>query len=156
MAKARRARATAKKKSPVKAKPKKKKAPPKPRRARKPKATPALELAAVPEEVVAASSTARRRALTARERLARSSPVVEILDDPHPIGALRRFLETIRGVATEQQAQIALGAAQLLLLSIARDDRGGADVKELVHLVLERWAELGARRTGYHGQEFLR
>ena len=99
-------------------------------------------------------TTARR--LTARERFGRSSPVVEILDDEHPIGALRRFLDAIKGHATEQQAQIALGAAQLVLLPIAREHRGGAEVKELVDLVLSRWEDFGARRSGFHAQEFLR
>jgi hypothetical protein len=102
------------------------------------------------------TTSGRRRALTARERSARSSPVVEILDDAHPIGALRRFLDSIKGEATEQQAQIALGSAQLLLLPIAREHRGGHEVKELVDLVLERWNDFGTRRTGFHAQEFLR
>ncbi len=102
------------------------------------------------------TTTGRRRSLTARERSARSSPVVEILDDAYPIGALRRFLDSIKGEATEQQAQIALGSAQLLLLPIAREHRGGPEVKELVDLVLERWNDFGARRTGFHAQEFLR
>ncbi|HEY1553418.1 MAG TPA: SMI1/KNR4 family protein [Kofleriaceae bacterium] len=86
----------------------------------------------------------------------RSSPVVEILDDRHPIGALRRFLEGVRGAATPQQAQIALGAAQLLLLPVSADQRGGHDVREIVDLVLERWNDFADRRTGYHAQEFLR
>jgi hypothetical protein len=95
----------------------------------------------------------RRRRPTARERIAHSSPVVEILDDSHPIGALRRFLDSIRGEATEQQAQIALGAAQLLLQP--REHRGNADVRDLVDLVLERWNDFGARQAGYHAREFL-
>src|SRR6266550_1450239 len=82
------------------------------------------------------SSSGKRRARTAREWSTRSSPVVEILDDPHPIGALRRFLDSIKGPASEQQTQIALGSAQLLLLPIARESRGGPEVKELVDLVL--------------------
>jgi hypothetical protein len=102
------------------------------------------------------STGRRRRAMTARDWSTRSSPVVEILDDPHPIGALRRFLDSIKGAATEQQAQIALGSAQLMLLPIAREARGGAEVKELVDLVLERWADFGAMRIGFHAQEFLR
>ena len=80
----------------------------------------------------------------------RSSPVVEILDDPHPIGALRRFLDSIKGHATEQQAQIALGSAQLMLLPIAREARGGAEVKELHERegILElRWWSLGSTET---------
>lgn len=98
----------------------------------------------------------RRRPRTAREWSARSSPVVEILDDAYPLGALRRFLDSIKGPATEQQAQIALGAAQLLLLPIARESRGGVEVKELVDLMLERWTDWGAAGIGFHGQEFLR
>ncbi|HEY1550251.1 MAG TPA: SMI1/KNR4 family protein [Kofleriaceae bacterium] len=94
--------------------------------------------------------------MTARDWSTRSSPVVEILDDAHPIGALRRFLDSIKGAATEQQAQIALGSAQLMLLPIAREARGGAEVKELVDLVLERWADFADMAIGFHAQEFLR
>ncbi|MDB4952540.1 MAG: hypothetical protein JWO36_109 [Myxococcales bacterium] len=85
----------------------------------------------------------------------RSSPVVEILDDPHPIGALRRFLDSIKGSPTVQQGQIALGAAQLMLLPIARESRGGTEVKELVDMILERWTDL-PEPSGFHAQEFLR
>jgi hypothetical protein len=86
----------------------------------------------------------------------RPLPVVEILDDPYPIGALRRFLDSIKGEATPQQAHIALGSAQLMLLPIARDSRGGGEVKEIVDMVLERWDDFGERRTGFHAQELLR
>lgn len=82
--------------------------------------------------------------------------MVEILDDTYPIGALRRFLDSIKGQATQQQTQIALSAAQLLLLPIARESRGGVEVKELVDLILERWSDWGSARDGFHGQEFLR
>lgn len=85
----------------------------------------------------------------------RSSPVVEILDDEHPIGALRRFLDSIRGEANSQQAQIALGSAQLMLLP-SEHDRGTPEVKELVDLVLHHWEDFGERRKGFHAQEFLR
>ncbi len=113
---------------------------------------------AIPQPIVdePVSATGRRRAMTARDWSTRSSPVVEILDDAHPIGALRRFLDSIKGSATEQQAQIALGSAQLMLLPIAREARGGAEVKELVDLVLERWADFGEMSVGFHAQEFLR
>ncbi len=100
------------------------------------------------------NTSGRRK--TARDWSARSSPVVEILDDAYPLGALRRFLDSIKGEATAQQSEIALGAAQLLLLPIAREARGGGEVKELVDLVLERWADFGERRLGFHAQEFLR
>ena len=96
------------------------------------------------------------RKKTARDWSTRSSPVVEILDDPHPTGALRRFLDSIKGASTEQQAEIALGAGQLLLLPLARESRGGGEVKELVDLMLERWIDFGDRRFGFHAQEFLR
>jgi hypothetical protein len=154
-------------KSKPRAKPAKSKpAPPKKRSAKsKPvpkkraaKSKPRVGHDAVPEPIVdeAVSSTGRRRAMTARDWSTRSSPVVEILDDAHPIGALRRFLDSIKGSATEQQAQIALGSAQLMLLPIAREARGGAEVKELVDLVLERWADFGEMSVGFHAQEFLR
>ncbi len=112
---------------------------------------------AIPQPIGAEPSTdTARRSLSARERALRSSPVVEILDDPHPVGALRRFLDSIKGAATSQQAQIALGSAQLMLLPIAREHRGGGEVKELVDLVLGHWDQLGELRRGYHAQEFLK
>ena len=104
---------------------------------------------------LALSLTPGRRK-SAKDWSARSSPVVEILDDPHPIAALRRFLESVKGPATDQQAEIALGSAQLLLLPIARESRGGAEVKELLDLVLHRWSDFGDRQLGFHAQEFLR
>jgi hypothetical protein len=139
------------KKKPAKPAPKKKPAKPKKKAAPKQKRAPQ----AVPV-AVEVTETSRGRILTARERATRSSPVVEILDDRHPIVALRRFLESIHGEATQQQAQIALGAAQLMLLPIAREHRGGSEVKELVDLVLSRWEDFGERRYGFHAQEFLR
>jgi hypothetical protein len=112
---------------------------------------------AIPQEVLSEPSTGGTlRSLTARERAMRSLPIVEILDDPHPIGALRRFLDSIRGQASQQQAQIALGSAQLMLLPIAREHRGGADVHELIDLVLQHWDDFGERKKGFHAQEFLR
>lgn len=144
-------KAAPKKAAPKKAAPPKKKPAPKQRASKRP--------AAIIEEAVPVAipttETSRRRFL-ARDRVMRSSPVVEILDDPHPIVALRRFLESIRGEATPQQAQIALGAAQLMLLPIAREHRGGSEVKELVDLMLHRWDDFGARREGFHAREFLR
>src|ERR1700733_11339013 len=117
-------RRTAKPKAKAKprpARPKAKQA--KPKRAAKPKIKPAAKPKSKPRReavpiAIFEPSSARRRALTARERLGRSSPVVEILDDAHPIGALRRFLDSIKGEASAQQAQIALDSAQLMLLPI--------------------------------------
>jgi hypothetical protein len=57
--------------------------------------------------------------------------------------------------ATVQEGQIALGSAQLMLLPIAREGRGGPEVKELLDLVLGRWTTF-PDRTGFHAQEFLR
>ena len=92
---------------------------------------------AIPQMIAfESSSESGRRSLSARERMLRSSPVVEILDDAYPIGALRRFLDSIKGLATPQQAQIALGAGQLTLQPIARENRGGSEVKEIVDLEL--------------------
>jgi hypothetical protein len=159
-----RAAPKAKKKPAAKTKPKPKKKP-----AAKKKAAPKKKLAAkkrrakkpLPVAVPIAISddelfSQSGRKKTARDWSTRSSPVVEILDDPHPVGALRRFLDSIKGAATEQQSEIALGAAQLLLLPLAREHRGGTEAKELVDLVLERWHDFGERRFGFHAQEFLR
>nr|MDQ3366804.1 SMI1/KNR4 family protein [Myxococcota bacterium] len=81
--------------------------------------------------------------------------VVRILDAPDPIAALRELLDGISGAATVRQGQIALGAAQLMLLPIAQEHRGGAEVKELLDLVLDRWTSF-PERSGFHAQEFLR
>ncbi|MBA3398196.1 MAG: SMI1/KNR4 family protein [Deltaproteobacteria bacterium] len=81
--------------------------------------------------------------------------VVRILDADDPIAALRAFLHKIPAGATPQQGEIALGAAQLLLLPIAREHRGGPEVKQLLDLVLGRWSSF-PERTGFHAQEFLR
>jgi hypothetical protein len=158
-------RAAAPKRAPVKAKPRatKKKpsrAKPAPRvetSAAVPVPQPEVTSDAIPQPIVFESSTESggRRSLSARERALRSSPVVEILDDPYPIGALRRFLDSIKGEATSQQAQIGLGAAQLMLLPSVREHRGGTEVKELIDLVLSHWDQFGDRRKGYHAQEFL-
>ncbi len=137
---------------------------PKPKAKKKPAtaatAAPPRKKSPTTKPPIAATPTGPRergqRARTAREFAMRSSPVVEILDDEHPIGALRRFLDSVKGAASPQQAQIALGSAQLMLLPIARENRGGREVKELVDLILERWQDFGDRRTGFHAQEFLR
>jgi hypothetical protein len=121
-------------------------------RAPKPKAqSPKPSPPAIPV-VLVTTPTERRRAI---ERLGLVSPVVLIVDDPYPVGALRRFLEGVRGKATPQQGQIALGAAQLMLAPIAREHRGGPEVNEIVDMVLERWEDF-PERAGFHAQEFLR
>jgi hypothetical protein len=81
--------------------------------------------------------------------------VVEILDDEQPIEALRRYLALIPGTASLQEGQVALGSAQLMLLPIAREHRGGAEVKALLDLVLSRWDSF-PDPDGFHAQEFLR
>lgn len=81
--------------------------------------------------------------------------VVEILEDEHPVDALRRFLSTVEGRASTQQGQVALGSAQLMLLPIARGHRGGQVVKDLLDLVLARWSDF-PDGDGFHAQEFLR
>jgi len=81
--------------------------------------------------------------------------VVEILDDEQPIEALRRYLARIVGTASVQEGQVALGSAQLMLLPIAREHRGGAEVKALLDLVLSRWVAF-PDPAGFHAQEFLR
>ena len=101
---------------------------------------------------------ARNRPVTRpapRTSLRGGSAVVKVLDARQPIEALRKFLARIPGEATREQGQIALGSAQLMLLPIAHEHRGGAEVKQLLDLVLARW-DAFPDRTGFHAQEFLR
>ncbi len=118
-------------------------------------------------------STARTRATKPRERATKSkatpeasarsaaasrSPtgaVVQILDAERPVAALRQFLANIPGEISLQQGQIVLGAAQLALLPIAHEHRGGPEVHELIDLVLSRWGAF-PDRSGFHAQELLR
>jgi len=58
-------------------------------------------------------------------------------------------------VATVTEGQIALGSAQLMLLPIAREARGGKAAAELIDLVLGHWHRF-PDRAGFHAQEFLR
>ncbi|HEU0032663.1 MAG TPA: SMI1/KNR4 family protein [Kofleriaceae bacterium] len=81
--------------------------------------------------------------------------VVQIVDSSHPIEALRRFLDGITGPITTRDGQIILGSAQLMLLPIAREHRGGDEVKQLLDLVLGRWHAL-PDTTGFHARELLR
>jgi hypothetical protein len=87
-----------------------------------------------------------------------SSPtntVVQILDAEQPVAALRDYLAAIPGPVTADQGQVALGAAQLALLPMTHEHRGGPEVMELLDLVLERWTDF-PDRTGFHAQELLR
>jgi hypothetical protein len=88
-------------------------------------------------------------------RLSGGSSVVKVLDSKQPVEALRKFLAKIDGEATREEGQIALGSAQLMLLPIAHEDRGGDAVKQLLDLVLARW-DAFPDRAGFHAQEFLR
>jgi len=81
--------------------------------------------------------------------------VVKVLESRQPIEALRKFLARISDQATTEQGQIALGSAQLMLLPIAHEHRGGDEVKQLLDLVLARWHAF-PDRSGFHAQEFLR
>ncbi len=87
--------------------------------------------------------------------LSGGSAVVKVLDSKQPIEALRKFLARIPGDATMEEGQIALGSAQLMLLPIAHEHRGGDEVKQLLDLVLARWNAF-PDRAGFHAQEFLR
>jgi len=80
---------------------------------------------------------------------------VRILESADPIGELREFLDATGGIASIQAAQVVLGAAQLMLLPIARESRGGREVKELLDLVLDHWDAL-PDPGGFHASEFLR
>lgn len=83
-----------------------------------------------------------------------SGAVMSLVESTSPIIALREYLDAA-GEMTAQQSQVALGSAQLLLLPIAQEHRGGPEVKQLLDLVLSHWADF-SDATGFHAQEFLR
>ena len=101
------------------------------------------------------SPAARKPRKPPAARLSGGSAVVKVLESRQPIEALRKFLARIPGEATMEQGQIALGSAQLMLLPIAHEHRGGDEVKQLLDLVLARW-DAFPDRSGFHAQEFLR
>ncbi len=74
--------------------------------------------------------------------------VVTILESKRPLVALRGFLATIGERPTVQQAQIALGSAQLAL---ADDD---PDAPALIDLILDHWDRFPVR-SGFHAEAFL-
>lgn len=81
--------------------------------------------------------------------------VVAILEATNPITALKRFIAAIGPRATLHDAQVALGAGQLILDPMTREHRGDPDAARVIDLVLARWSsypDLG----GYHAQEFLK
>jgi len=84
-----------------------------------------------------------------------SGAVMRLVEATAPIAALRDYLDAIDGDLTAQQGQVALGSAQLMLLPIAHEHRGGPEVKQLLDLVISRWAVI-PDGTGFHAQEFLR
>jgi len=92
---------------------------------------------------------------SAPARLSGGIAVVKLLDSKQPMEALRKFLDRIAGEATMEEGQIVLGSAQLMLLPIAHENRGGDEVKQLLDLVLARWHAF-PDRSGFHAQEFLR
>ncbi len=83
-----------------------------------------------------------------------SGAVMRLVESTAPIAALREYLDAT-GEMTVQQSQVALGSAQMLLLPIAQEHRGGPEVKQLLDLVLSHWADF-FDATGFHAQEFLR
>jgi hypothetical protein len=151
MAKAKQQRAPARPKA--KAKPAKAKAKPEPKP--KPKAKPAAKPKSKPAAKPKAKPIARTRRAKPAARPSPGGAVVRILDAERPLDALRDFLASIAGMASMQEGQIALGAAQLILLPIAREHRGGPEVHELLDLVLSRWMSF-PDKSGFHAQEFLR
>ncbi|MBA2541309.1 MAG: SMI1/KNR4 family protein [Deltaproteobacteria bacterium] len=114
-----------------------------------------LEAAAVPREVTDLGSGIPFPIGSESSQRSATGAVVQLVDSENPLTALHSFLDSIDGELTIQQGQIALGAAQLMLLPIAQDHRGGLEVKRLLDLVLSRWGRF-PERTGFHAQEFLR
>lgn len=81
--------------------------------------------------------------------------MLDILDAEDPIEALRQFVTTRPKKLSVPDGQIALGAAQLMLLTIAREHRGGPEVRDVIDLVVSAWKRF-PEPGGFHAQEFLR
>jgi hypothetical protein len=143
-------KATAKPKAKPKAtvKPKAKAKPP-----AKVKAKPKARPKARPKAKAAGPSNARVR--NKKPPVPFSGQIVKILDAARPLEALRRYLGTVDGSASEQQSQVALGSAQLMLFAIEHEHRGSREVQAVVDLVLSRWAAF-RDPTGFYAQGFLR
>lgn len=73
--------------------------------------------------------------------------VVHILESRDPLAELRIYLDRWQGIASIHAGQVALGAAQLMLLD-------GAD-NELIDLICDYWDALPDPH-GFHSREFLR
>lgn len=144
-----------------KAKAKKKAAPKKAKKAApKPKKKATAPKKAAPKKVspkktAPKKKAAPKKAAPSRKPVTGAGEVVRMVEAKNPIDALRKYLAKVPAAATVQQGQVALGGAQLMLLPIAREARGGDEVKDLLDLVLARWSSF-PDRTGFHAQEFLR
>src|SRR5689334_10945620 len=129
--------ATAKPKAATATKPKaaaKTKAAAKPKTTAKPKAaakTTKPKTAAKPKAATRATFVGREDVSsgvpTLPQTQSSTGAVVHIVDAEHPIATLRAFLDHHPGELTVQQGQIALGAAQLMLLPFARFARDPVD-----------------------------
>lgn len=73
--------------------------------------------------------------------------VVHILESADPLAELREYLDRWQGIASIHAGQVALGAAQLMLL----DDASMA----LIDLIVDYWDAL-PDPNGFHTREFLR
>jgi hypothetical protein len=118
-----------------------------------PKAKAKAKPKAAPKAKPAGPSNARLK--KKKPAVPSSGQIVKILDDARPVEALRRYLGAVDGAASEQQSQVALSSAQLMLFAIEREHRGGSDVQAVIDLVLSRWAAF-RDPSGFHAQGFLR
>ncbi|HEY4176373.1 MAG TPA: SMI1/KNR4 family protein [Kofleriaceae bacterium] len=81
--------------------------------------------------------------------------MLDILDADDPIDALRAFVTARTKKFSVFDGQVALGAAQLMLLTIAREHRGGPEVRDVIDLIVSAWKRF-PEPAGFHAQEFLR
>src|SRR5690242_17472639 len=125
------------------AKAKKKAAAPKKKAAPKKTAAPKAKAKAKPK----AKPKPKPKAKPKKKPVTGAGEVVRMVESSDPIDALRKYLGAIKAGATVQQGQVTLGSAQLMLLPLAREGRGGDQVKELLDVVLSRWSSF-PDRTG--------
>ncbi|CAN5726727.1 hypothetical protein BH11MYX2_BH11MYX2_13610 [soil metagenome] len=137
-----------------------------PAKKKKKTATPAKKTGAPARKTAAPAKKktppARKKAAPAKKKVAPkptlalpSGGVLDILDAENPVDALRELIAARKKKFSIPDGQIALGAAQLMLLTIAREHRGGPEVRDVIDLVVSAWKRF-PEPAGFHAQEFLR
>jgi hypothetical protein len=80
--------------------------------------------------------------------------ILDILQSARPVGGFTKMANGLVGRIGKEDAEALLSCATLLLARFGTQARGGREVREIVDLLLARWATLPQR--GFHTEELLR